>query len=62
MNKSYWIKCIHSYEIDGKEFWKGHMKYCEKGCRFPQSGYWELATDEDMKNMESHKGIYYTQS
>lgn len=55
--KKRWLICIKSYENDGLEIPKGRMIYTD--CRFPVSGLWRNATDEEVETKDLFKGNYF---
>ncbi len=55
--KGKWIICIHSYTLEnGNEIPKGRMEYSY--ARFPVSGLWRRATQEEIETKKWHNGNY----
>lgn len=53
-----WIICINTYYLEcGAEIPKGRMEYSY--ARFPVSGLWRLANEDEIQTKDWHKGNYF---
>lgn len=60
-NKGQWLICIQGYFLEnGNEIPKGRMEYSYG--RFPVSGLWRRATEEEIESKNWHKGNYFNLS
>lgn len=53
--KGYWVICVKSYEIDGREIPKGRMDY-HVSTRPIINNAWRRATQEEIETRDYHKG------
>jgi hypothetical protein len=58
MDKGYWIICVNSYVIDGKEISRGHMQF-HTSIRPVINSNWRRATLKEIKGIKWFKGISY---
>jgi hypothetical protein len=56
--KRYWVICVNSYEIDGKEFSKGTMKFHES-IRPIINNNWRRATEDEIETKQWFKGVWF---
>lgn len=57
-SKGYWVICLTSYEIDGKQITKGDMDYYTS-LRPIINPYWRRATQKEIDNRRFYKGKTY---
>jgi hypothetical protein len=56
--KGYWVICIQSYTIDGKDIPKGRM-HKHESIRPIISNKWRRATSDEVETKKNHNGKWY---